>query len=404
MFVDPVEREGSAYRGFWDALRRGEFQSGEFRRIGKGGREVWIQATYNPILDPAGKPLKVVKFATDITQDVRNREQFKLLSLVSDETDNSVVITDAEQRIIYVNSGFERLTGYTQAEVLGRKPGPVLQGPQTDRSTVQRVREKLARREPFYEEILNYTKNREPYWISLAINPVFGSDGKLEKFISIQANVTGTKQRSLQFDTRLAAIGASNAIAEWTADRRFSTMNDYLRGLGAANSDEKVGLARLIGEADLRRIESEGTLRREVGWPAANGETIYVDAVFSTLRDLEGKVENILMCGPDVTPRRRTVEATNHALTDVMNKISQIVSSIDALASQTNLLALNATIEAARAGEAGRGFAVVATEVRDLAGRSTHAAGQIGTLVTESRARISALTNSTETSKHATAA
>jgi methyl-accepting chemotaxis protein len=396
MFVDPAEREGEEYRAFWAALRRGEFQAAEFRRIAKGGREIWIQATYNPILDPAGRPIKVVKFATDITAEVAKRRQFQLLSLVADETDNSVIVTDPQQRILYVNGGFERLTGYTQAEVLGKKPGALLQGPLTDRSTVARVREKVAKGEAFYEEILNYTKAREPYWISLAINPVFGADGRVERFISIQANVTETKQRAIQFDTRLAAIGTANAIAEWGTDHRLSLMNDCLRDLGAATDPVKSGLVGLIGDADLRRLEAEGTIRREVAWAGAEGGAIYIDAVFSLLRTLDGRIDRILMCGPDVTPRRRTVEDTNRALTDVLDKIGQIVGSIDGIASQTNLLALNATIEAARAGEAGRGFAVVATEVRDLAGRSTQAAGQIGSLVAESRERIGLLANSVD--------
>jgi len=73
MFVDPAERDGSVYRQFWAALYRGEYQTGEFKRVGKGGREVWIQASYNPILDLNGKPYKVVKYASDITRQAETR-------------------------------------------------------------------------------------------------------------------------------------------------------------------------------------------------------------------------------------------------------------------------------------------------------------------------------------------
>ena len=69
MFVAPGERDSAAYREFWARLNRGEFQSAEYKRFGKGGKEVWILASYNPILDDAGKPFKVVKFATDVTAD-----------------------------------------------------------------------------------------------------------------------------------------------------------------------------------------------------------------------------------------------------------------------------------------------------------------------------------------------
>lgn len=70
LFVDPSERDGAAYREFWAALNRGEYQAAEYKRIGKGGKEVWIQASYNPILDLNGKPFKVVKYATDTTDQV----------------------------------------------------------------------------------------------------------------------------------------------------------------------------------------------------------------------------------------------------------------------------------------------------------------------------------------------
>jgi methyl-accepting chemotaxis protein len=73
MFVTESERNSPAYRDFWAALNRGEFQAAEYKRIGKGGKEIWLQATYNPIFDPSGKPYKVVKFCTDITQQVQDR-------------------------------------------------------------------------------------------------------------------------------------------------------------------------------------------------------------------------------------------------------------------------------------------------------------------------------------------
>ncbi len=72
LFVDPAERDSDSYRQFWAKLGRGEFNAAEFRRIAKGGREIWIQASYNPILDGSGKVCKVVKFATDITQQKLN--------------------------------------------------------------------------------------------------------------------------------------------------------------------------------------------------------------------------------------------------------------------------------------------------------------------------------------------
>jgi len=181
LFVDDSERNSPGYAAFWTALGRGEFKSGEFGRRGKDGGRIWLQATYNPVLGPDGKPIKIVKFASDITADVQRREQFHLLSLVANETSNSVIITDAAGMIEYVNPGFERTTGYKAADVKGRKPGDLLQGAATSAETRAAIAEHLRRREPFYCEILNYSRDGQPFWNSLAINPVFDASGQIER-------------------------------------------------------------------------------------------------------------------------------------------------------------------------------------------------------------------------------
>ncbi|GJD96747.1 hypothetical protein OCOJLMKI_3972 [Methylobacterium iners] len=404
VFMDPEQREQPAYCDFWDRLGRGEFQAGEFQRVAKGGRPLWLQATYNPIFDPRGKPYKIVKFASEITADIARRDQFQLLSLVANETDNSVVMTDPAGRIEYVNPGFTRLTGYSAAEVMGRKPGDFLQGPATSQETRRAVRERLARREPFYDEILNYTKGGAPYWISLSINPIFDEAGVLQRFISIQANVTETKQASVRRGIQLDAIGTSNAICEWSVAGQLTSANACLRDQGILVEDAHSNAGRLISQADRQALLAGQQIRRELCWPSKDGFGVWLDAVLSMLPDLEGRPEKILMCAVDITLRKRTMEQTNSALSEVMassRKIDGITRVIDTIAKQTNLLALNATIEVARAGEAGRGFAVVASEVRDLAGRSAASSSDIAGLVGESQARIEILAKALGTSASA---
>ncbi len=397
MFMPEAERASAAYKAFWARLNRGEYVAGEFQRVGRDGREVWIQASYNPILDLDGRPFKVVKYATDITDQVRQREKFAQLSLVADGTDNSVIITDASRRIEYVNDGFERLTGYSLDEVRGKNPGKILQGEHTDPGTVRRIKDKLDRGEPFYEEILNYSKAGEPYWISLAINPIKGANGVVERYISIQANVTETKQRALEYTVKLDAIGRSNAIAEWDPKGPILYVNDALQRWQGVQDGEGVRLDKLLRGDEIERVMKGESIRRAVPWPKSQSEVMALDAVFSGVRNLEGRVSKVLMCGIDISDRRLAVQETNAAMQDVRQsgeKIANIISDIDAIAFQTNILALNAAVEASRAGEAGRGFAVVAGEVRELAQQSATAAKAINALVGESRNRMLALSSS----------
>ena len=384
MFMPPEEAASLAYAQFWDDLRAGEHRSAEFRRVGKDQRIVWLQASYNPILDLNGVPFKIVKYATDVSSIVQQRQKFNLLSLVADETENSVVITDRQQRIIYVNNGFVKLTGYSFKEVQGRKPGLILQGPGTDKATVARVRAQLASGKPFYEEIMNYNKAREPYWISLAINPVRGPDGEIDKFISIQANITETKRNSLEFNLKLDAIGTSNALAEWTVAGNPLRVNAIVED-GVVPS---VRLDQILDPEARASLLASGSLRCELKWPRQNEEPLWFEAVFAVLTDLNDQPERVLMCGADITPKRRAIETSSNAVTEMMEQIVGMIETISGFARQTNLLALNAAIEAARAQDAGKGFALIAAEIRKLAIEAGAATAEINALLDRNRKQV----------------
>ncbi len=376
LFVHADDARSPAYRQFWDNLREGHFNSAEFRRRHKSGRDVWIQASYNPILDLTGRPRGVVKFATDITDIVLQREVNELLSLVADGTDNSVVICGIDGRCEYVNPGFTKLTGFTLAEVKGKKPGALLQGPHTDPATVARVRASLAARQPFYEQILNYTKTGVPYWISLSINPIFGPRGDLVRFISVQANITESKMRAVEDATRLEAIRASTATADWSAQGELVQVSPTLLALlghdGLETARQTLGAAygeAMKGDDGARLLRGEG-VSREVKLTSAAGEPVWLRCTFNSIFDVDGSFSKLTMYATDATHERATLD-----------RIRAVVGTINGLAMQTNLLSLNAAIEAARAGEGGRGFAVVAAEVRNLARRSAESAAEIATML-----------------------
>ena len=119
MFVDPSERDSAAYRDFWAKLNRGEYQAAEYKRIGKGGKEIWIQATYNPVLDAGGKPVKVVKFATDITaHKIRSMEDAGQIAAIGRA--QAVIAFEMNGTIVTANENFLRVMGYTLAEIQGR--------------------------------------------------------------------------------------------------------------------------------------------------------------------------------------------------------------------------------------------------------------------------------------------
>lgn len=121
MFVESDYRNSDAYRKFWEALARGDFEAGQYKRIGKGGKEVWIQASYNPILGQDGRPLKVVKYATDVTADMAvklkaDHELTRILGALETTTTN-VMIADTDRKIIYMNKSVERMLRIAEADI-----------------------------------------------------------------------------------------------------------------------------------------------------------------------------------------------------------------------------------------------------------------------------------------------
>jgi PAS domain S-box-containing protein len=233
----PTAEGGIHYQRYLQAIETGEtvhFEI-EFQRVG-----LWMEVKAFPSADG------LAVYLSDITTRVQAHEQFRMLALVAQSTDNGVVITDAQGRTEWVNKGFSRQTGYTLADMRGQKPGAVLQGADTDPATVQRIRERMKQRGPFSVTILNYKKTGQKLWVSMDITPIYNDAGQLVQFIAIQQNISYRKEIEASQARMMQDLYRQNRdLQQFTY-----VVSHNLRG-PLANA---LGLATLLAKADPHTV------------------------------------------------------------------------------------------------------------------------------------------------------
>jgi methyl-accepting chemotaxis protein len=409
MFVDPVYRESAEYRAFWAKLARGEFDGGEYRRIGNGGREIWLQATYNPIFNGRGQPFKVVKYATDITAAKERRANAEGQLAAIDKA-QAVIEFNLDGTVRTANDNFLRAMGYTLSEVKGQHHGLFVEPAYRESAEYREFWAKLARGEYDAAQYKRIAKGGREVWIQASYNPILDATGRPMKVVKYATDVTeqvrfAQQLRSAVAETQAAATAASNgdltqritvegktgelATLSKSVNSLIDTLTSLVSQIKTAAETVQGGAEEISsGNSNLSHRTSEQAASLEE--TASSMEEMASTVKQTAVNAAEANQLAIEACakaesgGSVVGSAVKAMSGINAA----SSKIADIIGVIDSIAFQTNLLALNAAVEAARAGDQGRGFAVVASEVRNLAGRSATAAKEIKALIQDSVSRV----------------
>lgn len=329
LLVDNTFARSQSFYQVSSHLRAGVAQHLSMPCVTRFGKERWIYFDLTPVLNTKKEVTKIIAFARDITEEKISSTENKLFSSIINTTAAGILVTDAEQRTIFANRGVEQITGFTKEELYGKKPGHLLQGPQTSPETLNYLREQIALENNFYVEIINYTREGTPYWIALLINPIFDEENRLQHFVAVQTNISETVERKLKAEERIKKLGERYFLAEYDPTGKLRSVGkkfakhlkeeaQALQGLHfkdlLATNKQNPSFTEI-----LTVFEKEDFARVNLQRQNSEGKPVYTQGYFVPVYDTRGDLERIW----EVSANHKAFITLEKKYTDLQGTLSE---------------------------------------------------------------------------------
>ncbi len=331
MFCDPEYVQTDEYAEFWNKLGRGEFHAAEFKRFGKDGKEIWLQASYNPVLDTDGKPIRVVKFATDVTAAKTQIAEFEGKVRAIDRA-QAVIEFDLDGTVITANENFLRIFEYEAKDILGQHHRMFCDSDYVQSDEYAEFWNKLGRGEFLAAEFKRFGKDGKEIWLQASYNPILDADGKPLRVVKFATDVTATKTQIALYEGKVRAIDRAQAVIEFkldgtviTANENFLRIFDYTLGEvtgkhhrifcdpSYAESPEYTQFWQKLGRGEYEADEYKRVSK--------SGAEIWLQASYNPIFDVDGQPLRVVKFASDITLE---VQKRSLALLEMSTPVTKI--------------------------------------------------------------------------------
>ena len=383
MFFDATEALSPAYKKLWQALGRGESQIADFKGIAKGGREVWMLASYSPVLDSDGHPLKVIEFATDVSAakaELKARTDImNLTSIVSE--------SDLRGDILSINERFCQVSKYSAEELIG-KPHNTTRHPDMPKEVFRELWATIGRGNMFRGTIKNRAKDGTPYYVDAVVAPILGDNGKPKKYLGVRYDITETEVERQNMRGIFRAIDSAYAYIEFDTEGNVLQANQNFCDVMEYTADALKGRHhRTFCDKD-----TAGSPEYQQFWPdlkagksksgefkrvARSGKELYLQAVYSPVTDETGRVVKVVKIATNVTAAVAQRLALVKVLNDVAENAQTLSSASEELTANSQQMVANAEETSLQAGVVSTGAQRVSANVQTVAAGSEEMSASI---------------------------